>query len=220
VGIDIKLENETINVDWIISTIALPQFESIVRNSNLEKNFVNPKLTYQGVVNVLFFLKKPLDNYYWTPVVNSDTEFDGLVEMTEPVEKEIYDNKFMVYAMKYCSRDSELFNEDEDSIAERWKKQLLKLYPDLDFTEDDIADIKVFKAPFVEPIYPLGYLKIKPKMKLDNCNIIFATSAQVYPNITSWNASTQLATEAVNFLYKSDNFDLSNRGNVILDKAV
>lgn len=52
---------------------------------------------------------------------------------------------------------------------------------------------------------PLKYSKIKPEMKIENSNIILATSAQVYPNITSWNASTGLAQKAVNLLYKNDN---------------
>lgn len=204
-SVDVVLENETINADWVISTIPIPQFADLVKNTNLNTKFSDPNLTYQGVVNAMFFLKRPLDNFYWTPVVNSKTEFDGVVEMTELVEKSQYGNYNMVYVMKYCSRNSDLFKEDENSIAERWKKQLLNLYPDLNFTENDIADIKIFKAPFVEPIYPLGYSKIKPDLHLKGTNILLATSAQVYPNITSWNASTGLVENVLELLKKLDN---------------
>jgi protoporphyrinogen oxidase len=195
-------DKKTIEADWVISTVPIPTFANLVKDTNLSRSFTDPKLTYQGVVNALFFLKKPLDNFYWAPVVNSNTEFDGVVEMTELIDKEQYNNHNAVYVMKYCNRDSDLFKEDEISIADRWKQQLISLYPDLNFTEDDIADIKIFKAPFVEPIYPLGYSKIKPKMKIENANILLATSAQVYPNITSWNASCGLANEAVNYFVK------------------
>jgi len=207
IGVNVELDNETIHADWVISTIPIPQFVSAIENTNIENKFINPNLTYQGVVNALFFLNKPLDNFYWTPVVNSNTEFDGVVEMTELVDKEQYGNKVMVYTMKYCHRDSTLFQEDGDIIAERWKGQLLTLYPDLGLTKNDVSDIKIFKAPFVEPIYPLGYSKIKPKMKIEGVNIILATSAQVYPNITSWNASAKLATKAVKLLYNQANID-------------
>lgn len=217
-GIQIWLENKTINADWVISTIPVPQFKNIILNSNIKDSFKDPNLTYQGVVNALFFLKRPLDNYYWTPVVNSNTDFDGVVEMTELVEKEHYGNYHMVYVMKYCHRESELFLEDSNTIMARWKQQLINLYPDLNLSNDDIADVKIFKAPFVEPIYPLGYSKIKPKMKIDGAKILFATSAQVYPNITSWNASTGLANKAVNLLMdleKEENYKTNN----ILEKA-
>ncbi len=216
-GVEVVLENETIDADWVISTIPIPQFVNTIKETNIYKSFNDPKLTYQGVVNALFFLNRPLDNFYWIPVVNSNTEFDGIVEMTELVKKEQYGNKNMVYVMKYCHRDSDLFLENEKTIAERWKKQLISLYPDINFTEDDISDIKIFKAPFVEPIYPLGYSKIKPQMKVPDTNIILATSAQVYPNITSWNASTGLANKAIEYLYK---LEKSNSEKKELNNAI
>lgn len=218
-GVDVILEDEIIKADWVISTIPIPIFNDIISDTEIKNNFKVPDLTYQGVVNALFFLKRPLDNYYWTPVVNSNTEFDGVVEMTELVEKEQYGNSNMVYVMKYCHRDSDLFKEDEKSIAERWKNQLLSLYPDLDFKSSDIEEVKIFKAPFVEPIYPLGYSKIKPKMKVEGANIILATSAQVYPNITSWNASTGLANKAVKYLYELDKGSFKSVQDVEFEKA-
>jgi len=210
-------DNNTIEADWVVSTVPIPTFTNFLKNTNLSESFTDPKLVYQGVVNALFFLNKPLDNFYWAPVVNSNTEFDGVVEMTELIDKEQYNNHNAVYVMKYCNKDSDLFKEDENLIAERWKQQLISLYPDLNFTEDDIEDIKIFKTPFVEPIYPLGYSKIKPKMKIENANIILATSAQVYPNITSWNASCGLATNAVNFLKELD--QKQNKNQKIYEEA-
>ncbi len=208
----ITLENNSsIEADWVVSTVPIPTFANFLKDTNLSQSFTDPKLIYQGVVNALFFLKKPLDNFYWAPVVNSNTEFDGVVEMTELIDKEQYNNHNAVYVMKYCNRNSDLFKEDENLIAERWKKQLISLYPDLNFTEDDIEDIKIFKTPYVEPIYPLGYSKIKPKMKIENVNIILATSAQVYPNITSWNASCGLAIDAVNYLNQFEQKQKNNQ---------
>lgn len=204
-GVEVLLENERLNADWVISTIPITQFSSLLKNTDTNKNFSDPNLIYQGVVNALFFLKRPLDNYYWTPVVNSNTEFDGIVEMTELVDKSQYGNYNMVYTMKYCDRNSNLFKEDENSIAERWKKQLINLYTELKLTENDIADIKIFKAPFVEPIYPLGYSKIKPEIHIKGTNILLATSAQVYPNITSWNASAGLVNDVISKLKELEN---------------
>ena len=60
--------------------------------------------------------------------------------------------------------------------------------------------------------------KIKPEMKVDDTNIIVATSAQVYPNITSWNVSTNLALQTVNKLYSSANLD--SKGRIYLGQAV
>jgi len=193
---------ETLESDWVISTIPVPLLKNAISGTSLENQSELPELTYQGVVNALFFLKKPLDNFYWQPVVNSGTEFDGVVEMTELVKTEQYNGNFMIYTMKYCGKDSELFKEDENSIATRWKEQLKTLFADLNLKDEDFTEIKIFKAPFVEPIYPLGYSKLKPETRIGNSNLLLATSAQVYPSITSWNSSVGLANKVVDYLYE------------------
>ncbi len=202
----VKLANgEELISDWVIATVPVPVIKKLIESTELESESNLPELTYQGVVNALFFLKKPLDNFYWQPVVNSNTEFDGVVEMSELVNIEQYNNNYLVYTMKYCSKDSDLFKENEETIAERWKEQLKTLFSDLNLTDDDFTAIKIFKAPFVEPIYPLGYSKLKPETRLGNSNLLLATSAQVYPSITSWNSSVGLANKVVDYLYKLEN---------------
>ena len=60
-----------------------------------------------------------------------------------------------------------------------------------------LVDVRVFKAPFVEPIYPLGYSDLKPEINDERSPVFLATSAQVYPRITAWNSSVGLAKQAV-----------------------
>ena len=189
-----------ISADWIISTVPLPLLRQMTLGSSFEKQYKDPELPYQGVVNALFFLSRPLEGHYWTPVVNSHTDFDGVVEMSALVDKNQYGNRNLVYLMKYCDRKSELFSTSEEEIIKRWKNQLLTLYRDLPLTENDILDARVFKAPFVEPVYPLGYSTIKPPFQIGNSRLILATTTQVYPNITSWNSSVRLAYQAVDHL--------------------
>lgn len=192
--VDLTLLNgETLRADWVVSTLPLPSLRQATAGTSLEDRFPVPDLPYQGVVNTLFLLKKPLDNHYWAPVIESGTDFDGIVEMTELVDPDHYGGCHAVYAMKYCSRDSELFAEPDEVIAGRWTSQLLDLYEDLGLTEEDVVDVRVFKAPFVEPIYQCGYLDRKPEMEQPGVRVMLATSAQVYPETTSWNASVGLA---------------------------
>ncbi len=197
-GVTVKLDNNNaVSADWCISTLPLPTLRRATENTNLKNALTIPELDYQGVVNAMFFLNRPLDNFYWSPVVDSSTEFDGLVEMTELVKTEHYADHTVVYAMKYCDRDSELFKEPKNKIIERWTNQLIRLYPDLPLTRDHIVDARIFRAPFVEPIYPLGYSNKKPEINDGESPVFLATSAQVYPRITAWNSSVGLAKEVV-----------------------
>lgn len=186
--------------DYVISTIPIPLVMNSIKGTSLENSFTDPKLKYQGVVNALFFLTRELDGFYWSPVLNSNTEFDGIVEMTELINVEQTNNKHLVYTMKYCDKGSDLFKEPDENIAQRWKKQLIKLFENINLRESEISDVRIFKAPFVEPIYPLGYSKSKPPLSVEDSRLILATSAQVYPQITSWNSSVRLANEAVALL--------------------
>jgi protoporphyrinogen oxidase len=185
---------EQIAADQVVSTIPIPLLRQLA-DAELADVLPSTNYAYQGVVNVLFFLKRPLDGHYWSPVLRSGTEFDGLIEMTELTGTEIHGGRHLVYAMHYTSRESDLYQQDASEIAERWTQQLLALYADLPLAAADIDEVRVFRAPFVEPIYPLGFLRQRPAMEVPGTPLLLATTAQVYPHVTSWNSSVGLAND-------------------------
>jgi protoporphyrinogen oxidase len=190
-------DGQTLECDWVIAAIPLPALREMTRDSNLAGRFRDPTLAYQGVVNALFFLSRPLDGYYWSPVLDSGTGFDGVVQMTALVDPAQYGDRHLAYVMKYCDRSSPLFAEPVEDIAERWQNEFLHLYKDLPLRHDEIVETHVFRAPFVEPVYPLGYTAMQPAVEVDSAPLLLATTAQVYPEITAWNSSVRLATQVV-----------------------
>jgi protoporphyrinogen oxidase len=200
-GVRVTLDSgEELAADWAISTLPLPVLRSVA-DERLAPALPTVSLAYQGVVNVLFFLRKRLDGHYWAPVLDSGTEFDGVVEMSELSGP--HDGLHLVYAMHYCDRDSELFRTPDEVVAERWTEQLLATYPDR-ITAEDVAEVRVFRAPFVEPVYPLGYSRAKPADEVPGTRLLLATTAQVYPEVTSWNSSTGLANRVADRLLVRD----------------
>lgn len=172
-----------------ISTLPLPLL-SRVASAELAGLIDVPDLRYVGVVNALFLTKQSMTGHYWTPVLNDKVEFDGVVEMSTLIGQ--VEGCHLNYVMRYTDRDSELFSEPDEVIAERWGRQFRQLHG---LTEQDVAQTFVFRAPFVEPIWPLGYAP--PKARIGNGPVFMATTAQVYPNVTSWNSSTRLANAVV-----------------------
>ncbi len=176
---------EVIEADRIVSTLPLPALRQVAAD-DLAPLLPQVNLRYQGVVNALFVLRQPLSGHYWTPVLRSGTEFDGVVEMsplTGPV-----DGRHLAYVMRYTDRDSALFTEDTGAIAARWTEQLRSLHPGA-----DVEEVHVFRAPFVEPVYPVGYLAQQPAVEVAGTPLLLATTAHVYPSVTSWNSSVGLA---------------------------
>ena len=199
--------------DWVISTVPVPTLMMLAKGSSIEEQLRGMNLAFQGVINGLFFLSRPLDGYYWSPVLHSNTGFDGIIEMSALVSREQYGDKNLVYLLKYCEGGSEAFEEDEESIVDKWTSELLRLYSDVSLKKEEIIDARVFKARFVEPLYPLGYISQKPDFRVGQSNLILATSAQVYPNITSLNSSARLAHKAVNYLRGEEGLGIKEIGH-------
>ncbi len=191
---------ETFDADWVVSTVPLPLLHQMA-DPSLRVKLPPSNLQYQGVVNALLFLRRPLDGAYWTPVLASNTDFDGVVEMSSLAGSARYGGMHLAYLMKYTDRRTSLFQEDAEAIAARWSEQFVSLYSDLGMSHDDISAVRVFKAPFVEPTYPLGYSRLKPPCHVDGARLSLATTAHIYPRVTSWNSSVGLANEVVDHLW-------------------
>jgi protoporphyrinogen oxidase len=192
---EVELDDEKIRADRIVSTLPLPALRQVA-DTELAPLLPSVNLRYQGVVNALFVLRKPLSGHYWTPVLRSGTEFDGVVEMT-PLTGPV-DGRHLVYVMRYTGRDSELFAEDENAIAARWTSQLRALHPGA-----DVEEVHVFRAPFVEPVYPVGYLAQRPAVEVAGTSLMLATTAHVYPSVTSWNSSVGLANRVSEIILRT-----------------
>lgn len=188
-----------VEAEWCVSTVPLPLLATLA-DDDLARRLPPSELRYQGVVNAVFFLRRPLDGHYWTSVLHSGTGFDGVIEMSALTGPETYGGRHLVYVMHYADRSSPLFAEDEAAIAARWTAELLRLYPDR-IGEADVAAVRVFRAPFVEPVYPLGYAARRPDAEVPGTPVWLATTAQIYPEVTSWNSSTGLAREVADALY-------------------
>ncbi|MGI5501412.1 NAD(P)/FAD-dependent oxidoreductase [Lentzea sp. CA-135723] len=193
-------DGETIEADHAVSTVPLPALRAIA-DADLTPLLPEVRLPYQGVVNTLFFLRKPLSGHYWAPVIRSGTDFDGVIEMTPLAGSERYGDRHLAYVMHYTDRESALYREDSDSIARRWTEQLLSVHKGL--TAADVDEVRVFKAPFVEPVYPLGYLEKRPAVEVAGTRLLLATTAHVYPNVTSWNSSVELSNSVTATLLRT-----------------
>jgi protoporphyrinogen oxidase len=191
-------DGTAVDYDCVISTIPVSVLKSLLTDHQHSDEL--PDLSYQGVVNQLLLLDRPLDNYYWTPVLFSDTPFDGVVESSALIDTAYYGGYSAAYLMKYTDRDSALFGQSDESINTEWTDAFLRIYGDRGISRENIKHSFVFKAPYVEPIYPLNYSSLRPNSRFGNSTLFLSTTAQVYPNITSWNSSIRVAEGVVSLV--------------------
>lgn len=191
-------DGEVLEAEWAVATVPPPVLAALA-GGELRRRLPRDDVRYQGVVSAVFFLRRPLDGHYRTTVLHAGTEFDGVVEMSALAGPETYGGRHVAYAVHYADSSSPVFAEDESAIAERWTAQLLGLYPDR-LDSGDVEAVRVFRAPVVEPVHPLGAASRRPPSQVPGTALWLATSAQVYPEVTSWDASLGLARSVADAL--------------------
>jgi hypothetical protein len=89
------------------------------------------------------------------------------------------------YLVNYTHRDGELFQKSDDELLGLYRRDLASLHPEV---AREIVDTFLFRAPFVEPIWTVGYHDVKPPASVIPGRLYLACTAQVYPRVNSWNS--------------------------------
>lgn len=185
--------------DAVISTLPMPRLSSIARGT-LVNDLPLSDLDYQGCVNAVVVSRRPLERFYWTIVVDPQFPFQGVVETTHVIPSEWIGNRHLIYCLNYCRPGSEPYERSDELVKRQALDGLSALYPG--FRKDDVEDVYVFRAPHVEPVWTVGYLRKRPAPRLGSSRVYLSTTAQAYPRVTAWNTSIGLARETVAALAK------------------
>jgi protoporphyrinogen oxidase len=203
-GMEVVAEGKVEQFDSAISTMPLPQLFKISRGP-LTRLIPQTDLAYMGVVNVVVILRQQLQKHYWNAIVNRGYPFQGMVETTNAVPLGHTGGRHLVYFLNYAAQNSETYNLTDAALKWQALKSVRDFNPALG--ENAIEDMKVFRAPYVEPVWKMGYQSEVPSMRVGASHLYLATTAQAYPKVNSWNTMTGLANEVAARVA----FDLSNR---------
>ncbi|MFZ1852829.1 MAG: NAD(P)/FAD-dependent oxidoreductase [Nitrosomonas sp.] len=198
--------------DRVVITTPISFLGKALANSKLAEKCpqIDNTIDMQGVVNAVIMLRRGFTKHYWVAAVDEEIPFQGIVESTTLLEKSDTAGMHLIYLMNYVHRTESLFKRSDNEILDNYIIGLKKLFPDLQ--DEDIVDRFLFRAPFVEPLYTLGYQKRKPPTELIPGKVYLATTAQVYPDVTSWNGSIGLVRKVLNQI-------LTNGQNVFAESA-
>jgi protoporphyrinogen oxidase len=185
----VRTETEEIKADNLLITLPWPTLSKVVTEAFKQKASVPTwDIDFQGVINHVLFLKRPLTKHYWLATPAPEYPFDGVVETsTLTDESDRGQGRHVVYLTKYVHRTDPRFTQPEAEIKSTWFAALQKLFPDL--RAEDLEADYLFRAPFVEPIYTRGFTQKRPPEVMLKDKVALATTAQVYPVVTSWNGS-------------------------------
>lgn len=180
------------DVDTVVATSPMGQFQAMTAGLDIPEGHRNLALDYQGVVSGVFLMREPLTRYYWMPIVDSGATCQGIIEMSNLVPLERSNGKYVVYCVNYTHRTSELFARSDEDLLAAYRDDLAALFPSAGAT---IVDEFLFRAPFVEPIWPLGYRSRRPSPSVIPGRLYLANTAQAYPRVNSWNSCVEVVDE-------------------------
>jgi protoporphyrinogen oxidase len=175
--------------DCVVSTLPLVAFQAMTRGLDLPSSVADLALDYQGVVCGVFLMEKPLSRYYWMPFVDSGATAQGVIEMSNLVPLERSNGLHVTYLINYTHRNSDLFKVSDAELLGRYRSDLERLFPDAGRT---VKDQFLFRAPFVEPIWTLGYDTLRPPATVLPGRLYLSCTAQVYPRVNSWNSCCEV----------------------------
>ena len=171
--------------DYVVSTSPLVQFQRMTAALSLEPSIAKLELDYQGVVSGVFLMKRALSPYYWTPFVDSGATAQGAIEMSNLMPLERAHGLHVTYLVNYAHRDSAVFARTDAELLQLYRRDLEALFPG---SAAAVVDQFVFRAPFVEPVWPLHYSRLKPPASVIPGRLYLACTAQVYPHVNSWSS--------------------------------
>lgn len=177
--------------DGVISTLPTPLFIKTVKD--LPESYVKSLIPLKGLgaVNVVLFLKESFlqDGTYWLNINDREMPFLSLVEHTNLIDKKNYRGDNIIYVGNYLPADHPYFSKDAQELLNIFMPSFKKINPK--FEKKLVKKAFVFKATFAQPIIPLNYSQILPKIETPVKGLYLANIQQVYP----WDRGTNYAVE-------------------------
>jgi protoporphyrinogen oxidase len=147
---------------------------------------------YLGVVCLILKLRRSLLPYYSVNICDP-TPMTTVVETSHVVGTDHTDGLHLAYLPKYCEASSETFGADDRTIYERFTGMLRKLVPD--FSEEDVVDWTVQRAPLVEPVHARDHAPRTAPIWPGVEGLGLASASQVYPRLLNGDSIVGLAEQ-------------------------
>ena len=190
------------NFDAVVSTAP---YSILSRLITLDKSITEKmnKVQYMSAVVMILILKNPISNYYWLSIADKEFPFLGIIEHTNLLPKEKYNNNNIVYITNYVEEDNELLNMNYDEVIEKYTPFIKSI--NNTFSKDEIIDYKFNKINYAQPIIPINYSSYRIPIKLPVFGLYSANTAQIYPEDRGTNYSVDLGQKVTNIILEDEN---------------
>lgn len=151
-------------------------------------------IEYLGIVCASVVLKKPLQGYYVTNILDP-VPVTAVIEMSTIVQPDELRGNYLAYLPKYCTPRDPINQMTDAQVEEVFVDTLLKMQPHL--TRDDIRAFRISRVKYVMAMPTLNYSKRLPPMTTSLPGLFAVNSAHILDGILNVDETVNIAENAV-----------------------
>lgn len=163
-------------------------------------------IEYGGALCLLIELDRQFSPFYWTNIADERLPFIGLIEHTNLVSPDRYNDRHYLYVANYLPPGHELIKLSADDLLARYEPGLRQINPR--FEHSQIKRYWRFYEPAAQPVVTVGYSRLIPSLQTPVAGLLLANTTQIFPQDRGTNYAVELgaraAAEAMKFLESSD----------------
>lgn len=208
----VRLEDDTLPCDAVISTVALPQLEKLLpeleASSELAAAFMQNlrAIRYIGVVCMVLQLKQPFSRCFWTNINDSQVSFNGVIEQSNLADDLRQAGLNLLYIPFYLPTTEPRFRASQGDLLAEYLPMLKRVNPAFD--ESWIESCQVFRAHYAQAVCTVGFADVRPPLATPLAGLFLTDSTQFYPEDRTLSAAIQYgglaAQQAMGFLHDVD----------------
>ena len=143
-----------------------------------------------GAMNLVLRLRKQFmnDGTYWLSVCDHGAPVLAVVEHTNFMDRNYYNNEHLVYVGNYVSPEDVRFRKNANELLKLYDPFLRRINPPY---KKHLIGLELCKAPYAQPIIETNYSRLIPPMHTPFPHVYLANIQQVYP----WDRGTNYSVE-------------------------
>ncbi len=190
-GLHVRTETGSNLYQAVLVTLAEPELRAILP---AERTGSGRPTAYLGILAVVLALKKSLSPYYVINLLDEKLPFTGRIETTKVLSPADFGGRHLVYMPKYTTCSDPLNARSDDDVARLFLAGLARVFPG--FREADIAELRVVRAPFAQPLRAPGDPLPAADFHTEIPGVYAANTSMIIRSLHNIDADIRLAREA------------------------
>ncbi|MFL6870731.1 MAG: NAD(P)/FAD-dependent oxidoreductase [Candidatus Azotimanducaceae bacterium] len=202
-------DGQQLRCDKALFTGSSHQLAKILENSDpsnshkgAQSEYINKlrNIKYLGNVCIVLELSRSLSDLYWLSVNDPSFPFVAVIEHTNFVSKERYNNTHIVYLSRYVSNSDPMYKMNDKGLRSVVIACLSEMF--FDFSDEHIINMSVWRAKYSQPLVTPNFSKAIPPFRTPTDNLYFASMCQIYPEDRGTNYAVREGQQAAKLMFR------------------